>query len=98
MRVLLSVTLMMLVLANAAAAHDFWIQPNAFATGASQNVSFALLVGHGPDRQRSPIPARRVIRYEHWSPNGARNDLLADLQTSGGFLQSQATFSQQGLH
>lgn len=44
-----------LLLALPAAAHDFWIQPQA---------PYSLLVGHGPYRQVSPIPPSRIIRSE----------------------------------
>ncbi|HMA52268.1 MAG TPA: DUF4198 domain-containing protein [Magnetospirillaceae bacterium] len=48
-----------LLLALPAAAHDFWIQPEA---------PHDLLVGHGPYRQISPIPPSRITRFETIGP------------------------------
>jgi uncharacterized GH25 family protein len=48
-----------LLIALPAAAHDFWIQPQA---------PHALLVGHGPYRQISPIPPSRITRFETIGP------------------------------
>ena len=48
-----------LLFALPAAAHDFWIQPEA---------PFSLLVGHGPYRQISPIPPSRITRLDSVGP------------------------------
>lgn len=48
-----------LLFALPAAAHDFWIQPEA---------PHSLLVGHGPYRQISPIPPSRITRFEAIGP------------------------------
>jgi len=58
-----------------AMAHDFWIQPDRFLVSAGDIVQPALLVGHGEERQRSPLPARRVLRYEAVAPDGSSIDL-----------------------
>jgi hypothetical protein len=39
-----------------------------------------LQVGHGPFRQRSPIPARRITRFQAIAPKGAVVDLHAQLR------------------
>lgn len=54
--------LLALLLASPVSAHDFWLQPGEFWPAGETTVS--LLVGHGPDRQRSPIPASRFVRFE----------------------------------
>ena len=54
--------LLILLAALPASAHDFWLQPAEFWPRTETRLTF--LVGHGPDRQRSPIPASRIIRLE----------------------------------
>jgi uncharacterized GH25 family protein len=66
--------------ASLAGAHDFWLQPSEYWIGADALTSLTLQVGHGPFRQRSPIPARRITRFQAISPNGAVVDLHEHLQ------------------
>ena len=54
------IALLLLLFSHAAAAHDFWVQPDDFRCPSF----YRLMVGHGPDRQVSPIPARRIVRSE----------------------------------
>lgn len=61
--------LLALLLALPAAAHDFWIQPQA---------PHDLLVGHGPYRQISPIPPSRIIRFETIGPAEAAHLLVLE--------------------
>ena len=58
-----------------AGAHDFWIQPQQYWLQSTGTTSLTLEVGHGPYRQRSPIPLSRIKRFEALAPNGARQDL-----------------------
>ncbi|MBW8814073.1 MAG: DUF4198 domain-containing protein [Caulobacterales bacterium] len=73
------------VLASAtpAAAHDFWVQPVRFWTAPQAAVPMTLQVGHGSFRQRSPIPARRIVRFAAAGPTGAVVDLRAGLRPGG---------------
>jgi uncharacterized GH25 family protein len=63
--------------ASSAAAHDFWLQPNEYWASQNAQVQVTLQVGHGPFRQRSPIPARRITRFQAIAPDGT----VVDLQT-----------------
>jgi uncharacterized GH25 family protein len=66
-----------------AEAHDFWVQPDDYWVAPGVGTSVTLLVGHGPYRQRSPIPARRIMRFEAVGPYGMRKDLRSSLELPG---------------
>src|SRR5258708_30123055 len=51
-------------------AHDFWLQPSEYWINPDTLDSMTLQVGHGPFRQRSPIPLRRITRFQAIAPNG----------------------------
>ncbi|MGO4466039.1 DUF4198 domain-containing protein [Pseudoduganella sp. RAF53_2] len=72
--------LCMALLPAAAPAHDFWIQPASYHLRAGEAVSLSLEVGHGEDRQRSPIPARRIIRFTAVAPDGDTQPVQAGLR------------------
>jgi uncharacterized GH25 family protein len=56
-----------------APCHDFWVQPGEYWLAPGIATPVTLQVGHGPYRQRSPIPARRVTRF---AAIGAGNRIL----------------------
>ena len=58
-----------------ATAHDFWVQPSLYWMSPNTLATLTLQVGHGPFRQRSPIPARRIERFQAIDPTGASIDL-----------------------
>jgi uncharacterized GH25 family protein len=64
-------------------AHDFWLQPTEYWISPDAVTSITLQVGHGPFRQRSPIPARRITRFEVIAPKGAVVDLHERLRLGG---------------
>jgi uncharacterized GH25 family protein len=66
-----------------ASAHDFWLQPTAYWIAADAVVPITLQVGHGPARQRSPIPARRVLRFQAIDAKGGVTDLRGRLRMGG---------------
>jgi uncharacterized GH25 family protein len=67
-------------LAPAASGHDFWLQPAAYWVAPDALTALTLQVGHGPYRQRSPIPARRILRFQVISPKGTTVDLQEHLR------------------
>jgi hypothetical protein len=69
--------LLALLAAAPAAAHDFWLQPADFWPAAEVETAMTLQVGHGPYRQRSPIPPSRITRF------GAAGPADADLRLDG---------------
>lgn len=84
--------------AAAAMAHDFWIQPNDYWVNPSSAVAFSLQVGHGPFRQRSPIPIGRITRFEEITMNGSRIDLRDRLQLGGQADDGHIAFSKPGTY
>jgi uncharacterized GH25 family protein len=66
--------------ASQVAAHDFWLQPSEYWISPDALTPMTLQVGHGPFRQRSPIPARRITRFQAIAPKGAVVDLHEQLQ------------------
>jgi uncharacterized GH25 family protein len=61
-------------------AHDFWVQPSAYWVQPQSDTPMTIQVGHGPARQRSPIPLRRILRFDVIGPNGVATDLRGGLQ------------------
>ena len=66
--------------ASLVAAHDFWLQPSEYWVTSDVRTPITLQVGHGTFRQRSPIPARRITRFQAIAANGAVVDLQEQLR------------------
>lgn len=64
----LLILLAAMVICGPASGHDFWVQPAHFTVAPGDDVSATLMVGHGPARQRSPIAAERITRFETIGP------------------------------
>ena len=79
-------------------AHDFWMQPGDYWVAPGVGLSVTLLVGHGPDRQRSPIPVRRINRFEAIGPRGMRKDLRPSLQLQGPGHDGTVVFPEPGTY
>ena len=90
--------LMGLAYAVAAEAHDFWIQPAQYWLQPQSASSMTLQVGHGPFRQRSPIPLSRILRFEAIGPDGVGSDLRGTLHPGGSADDGAVTFSQPGAY
>ena len=65
------------------AAHDFWVQPSDYWPHPDTVTSITLEVGHGPFRQRSPIPVRRITRFQAIAPGSSTLDLRERLRLGG---------------
>jgi uncharacterized GH25 family protein len=63
-----------------AAAHDFWLEPREYSLASGALTPLTIQVGHGAFRQRSPIPARRITRFQAIAPDGALVDLRGGLR------------------
>jgi uncharacterized GH25 family protein len=61
-------------------AHDFWVQPSTYWVQPQSITPMTLQVGHGPLRQRSPIPLRRILRFDATGPSGTTTDMRNRLQ------------------
>jgi len=65
-------------------AHDFWVQPGSFWVQPDSVTPLTLQVGHGPYRQRSPLAATRITRFDAIGPNGSLHDLRPRLHPGNG--------------
>jgi uncharacterized GH25 family protein len=90
--------LMGLICCVPAPAHDFWVQPADYWLQPQTASSITLQVGHGPFRQRSPIPLSRILRFEAIGPDGVGNDLRGTLHLGGSADDGAFTFSQPGAY
>jgi uncharacterized GH25 family protein len=80
------------------AAHDFWLQPSEYWITVGAHTSLTLQVGHGPSRQRSPIPARRIVHFEAIAPDGAMTDLHERLELGGSTKDGDFELHEPGTH
>ena len=79
-------------------AHDFWLQPQDFRIDANAPLPFTLQVGHGPLRQRSPIPMRRIERLDAIAPDGSIRDMRSRLRLGGERDDGDAAFASDGAY
>jgi uncharacterized GH25 family protein len=84
--------------ASLSTAHDFWLQPAEYWISPNDVTSMVLEVGHGPFRQRSPIPASRITRFEAISPSGALVDLRERLRLGGASADGDFRLKNPGTY
>jgi uncharacterized GH25 family protein len=80
------------------AAHDFWLQPDEYWLKPGVDSSMTLQVGHGPFRQRSPIPSNRITRFEAIAPDGTATDLRSRLHVGGSAEDGSFKFAKPGTY
>jgi uncharacterized GH25 family protein len=81
-----------------AVAHDFWLQPNEYWITPDVLTPMTLQVGHGPFRQRSPIPARRITRFQAIAPEGAIIELHEQLRLGQAAEDGDFQFRTPGAY
>ena len=79
-------------------AHDFWVQPAEYWLQPGVASSVTLQVGHGPFRQRSPIPISRITRFEAIDPDGVAIDLRSGLHLGGSADDGVLKLSKPGTY
>jgi uncharacterized GH25 family protein len=84
------------VAAPDARAHDFWIQPDAFAVPIGGVTSMTVWVGHGTFRQVSLIPPDRVTRFFSAGRDGTV-ERRADLRLGTADARTPLRFPRPGL-
>lgn len=84
--------------ASLVAAHDFWLQPNEYWISPDALTTMTLQVGHGPFRQRSPIPARRITRFQAIAPKGTVIDLHEQLRLGEAAEDGDFRFAIPGAY
>jgi len=92
-----SMAFAMLLAASPAAAHDFWLQPDDYRPTPRAETAMTLQVGHGEFRQRSPIAASRIVRFEAIASDGATTDLRGALHL-GQADDATLRFEQAGTY
>jgi uncharacterized GH25 family protein len=91
-------SLFLVATATAAGAHDFWLQPTKWQVDPGEPVAVTLQVGHGAARQRSPIPARRILRFDARSADGRRIDLTPSLHIGQPADDATLSFDAPGAY
>lgn len=81
-----------------AVAHDFWVQPNEYWLKPEVVTPLTLQVGHGPYRQRSPIPSDRITRFAAITPRGVMLDLRERLHPGGPSEDGTLAFTEPGTY
>lgn len=84
--------------ASSVSAHDFWVQPGEYWLRPYAVTPLTLQLGHGPFRQRSPIPLRRITRFEAIAPDGAAIDLRGNLRLGGRTEDGDLRFQAPGTY
>jgi len=79
-------------------AHDFWLQPSEYWIDPDVLDSMTLQVGHGPFRQRSPIPLRRITRFQAIAPSGIAVDLHQRLRLGQAAEDGDFRLSDPGTY
>jgi uncharacterized GH25 family protein len=77
-------------------AHDFWVEPNSYRVAEAAPVGLTLQVGHGPFRQRSPVPVRRIIRFSWVAPDATIADLRGSLRLGEPDADAELVFPRPG--
>lgn len=83
--------------ASAAAAHDFWVQPQVFAAPVGAAVPVTVEVGHGSFRQRWSVAIDRVASFATVGPGGTV-DRRADLHLDSGASDAELRFAAPGTY
>jgi uncharacterized GH25 family protein len=79
-------------------AHDFWVQPDEYQINTGKLTPLTLQVGHGPYRQRSPLPLRRIVRFEAIDSNGNTTDLRGRLHPGNDTNDGDLQFDRPGTY
>lgn len=88
----------LLLVSSTAIAHDFWIQPDRYRSEPGVSVPVTLQVGHGPSRQRSQLPLRRITRFAAITPDGTAIDLRAGLNLGAATEDGEVQFQAPGTY
>lgn len=90
------ITALAILLCLPVQAHDFWLRPERFSVSPGASVPLTLQVGHGPFRQRSQIPLRRITRFAAIGIDGGAIDLRPFLHPDASADDGVLTLAQPG--
>jgi uncharacterized GH25 family protein len=85
-----------LLASSCVVAHDFWVQPATYWLAPFGITGMTLQVGHGPSRQRSPIPRDRITKFQAITPRGSTIDLREGLHHKGDATDGEFAFRDPG--
>jgi uncharacterized GH25 family protein len=88
----------LLLISGTVSAHDFWLQPDSYHAEPGISVPITLQVGHGPSRQRSQLPLRRITRFAAVAPDGTRVDLHDSFNLGAATEDGELTFPAPGTY
>ncbi len=83
--------------ADAAAAHDFWVQPTRYWIPPNSSVPTSLQVGHGKDRVRWDSDIRRITAFRSIGPDGVK-DRRSDLRAGAMQQDHPVRFGPAGAY
>lgn len=81
-----------------ARGHDFWLQPREYWLPPGLVTPLTLQVGHGPYRQRSPIPPGRITRFAAIGPGNRFLDLRERLHPGDQLEDGSVVFPGPGTY
>ena len=90
--------ILILLCCRPAPCHDFWVQPGEYWLPPGVATPVTLQVGHGPYRQRSPIPAYRITRFSAIGPGGLPLDLRERLHPGDPLEDASLMFPATGIY
>jgi len=88
----------LLLISGSVSAHDFWVQPDDYHAEPGVSVPITLQVGHGPSRQRSQLPLRRITRFAAVAPDGTSIDLHDSFDLGAATEDGNLTFPAPGTY
>jgi len=88
----------LLLICGSVSAHDFWVQPDDYHAEPGISVPITLQVGHGPSRQRSQLPLRRITRFAAVAPDGTSVDLHDSVDLGAATEDGNLTFPAPGTY
>jgi uncharacterized GH25 family protein len=93
-----ALTMVGMLCSSPVCGHDFWLQPREYWLSPALMTPLTLQVGHGPYRQRSPIPAHRITRFAAVGPTGGLLDLRERLHPGDTLEDGSLEFADAGIY
>jgi uncharacterized GH25 family protein len=91
-----TLTILLVICAGIALAHEFWLQPNRFFAKVGDKVTIQVLVGEGFTGERSDGTKDRIVQYKHQSAGGTTN--LAPALTGDTYGSVPVSLTTAGTH
>ncbi|MVM30321.1 DUF4198 domain-containing protein [Spirosoma sp. HMF4905] len=89
-------SILLMLIALLAQAHEFWLQPGTFFAESGQTIPIEVLVGENFNGERSEAKKNRIVQYVHWV-GGVKQDLAPKL-TEGHYGVVPLKLTKPGMH